>query len=265
MRTIIVDDRQLIVNSVIRLLQRIVPGEEHNGFTDPEEALEFAEENTVDIAFLDVEMPMMNGLELAKELIKLNPVVNIIFITGHTEYAMSAHELYATAYIIKPVTEEALRNALSHLRFRVPMNEEKKIKAQCFGAFEVFFEDKPIKFARNKTKELFAYLIDQRGAMCTLDMIYGNLWPDDPVTESKLSLLRTLIADLRNTLDACGCKDVIVKERTNIGVDVSKIDCDYFKYLDGDPIAVHQFRGDYMTQYSFAEFTRANLQRKFFD
>ena len=93
-------------------------------------------------------------------------------------------------------------------------------------------------------------------------MIIGNLWPDKEPTEGIKSVVRTLTNDLRNSLEAVGAGSVIRKGRDELSVDVTKIDCDYFRLLQGDPIAIHQFRGEYMTQYDFADETRYNLQAK---
>ena len=133
-----------------------------------------------------------------------------------------------------------------------------------FGNFEVFYNDRPVKFARSKTKEMFAYLVDRNGAMCSLDMIYGNLWPEEPVNMSKMSLIRSMLADMKQSFEALGLHDIVLKDRGSIGINVTKIDCDYYKYLKGDNLAANRFRGEYMEQYSFADVTRAELQGKYY-
>ena len=69
------------------------------------DALRIAEKTTFDVALLDIDMPMMDGLTLARKLIALQHNINIIFITGHKEYALEAHELYCSAFLLKPVGE----------------------------------------------------------------------------------------------------------------------------------------------------------------
>lgn len=64
---------------------------------------------------------------------------------------------------------------------------------------------------------------------------------------------------LRKDLEAAGAGDVIVKGWNQWAVDVSKIKCDYYDYLKNDPGAVRQFRGEYMSQYSWAEMTTGEL------
>ena len=54
-------------------------------------------------------------------------------------------------------------------------------------------------------------------------------------------------------------EDVIIKKWNYLAIDVSKIDCDYYKFLDGDAVAVNSYMGEYMANYSWAEMTTANL------
>ncbi len=266
MVTLTVDDRQLVVSLMQTILKRLDPQGLHLGSTLPAEALELAEKNPLDVAFLDVEMPGMNGIELAERLQGRFPLLNVIFITGYQEYMPSAFKLYASGYILKPVTEQAVSEALAHLRYRREELRSNRLSACCFGAFEVYCDGKPVAFSRSKSKELLAYLIDRKGATCSFDMILGNLWPDEPVTSSLKSQLRTIMAELRKTLEELGVGDVLVhQERIGLSVDPNRIDCDYYRFLRGDPVAVHQFRGDYMNQYSFAAETRSGLQRRFME
>lgn len=262
MYTLTVDDRQLIVTSIKTILQRLDPEGVHLGASSGEEALQMALDSPLDAAFLDVQMPGINGITLAKRLQQRYPLINIIFITGYRDYTMDAFELYASGYILKPVSEAKVAAALSHLRYNQTKFTEGLIRARCFGTFEVFRGEEPISFSRSKSKELLAYLIDRNGSACTNDMIIGNLWPDKEPTEGIKSVVRTLTNDLRNSLEAVGAGSVIRKGRDELSVDVTKIDCDYFRLLQGDPIAIHQFRGEYMTQYDFADETRYNLQAK---
>ena len=262
MFTLSVDDRQLVVNAMQRILQRIDPTGSHRTATDAATALSLAEQEPVDVAFLDVEMPGMDGIELAGRLQELYPLVNIIFITGYEEYMPQAFKLFASGYIVKPVTESAVVNALSHLRYRAPQGGERPVRVQCFGNFEVYVQGEPVRFTRSKCKELLAYLIDRQGAICDNDMVMGNLWPDSEPTDSRKSMYRVIVAELAGTLNRLGAGEIIVRDNRGVRVDVNKVECDYYRYLAGDPYALHQYHGEYMTQYELGEVTRANLLQK---
>lgn len=260
MNTMIVDDRIAVVNMMKIQLLRIDPTGEHIGFTDPKQALTSASATVYDIAFLDIEMPNMSGIMLAKELQKINPVINIVFITGHSEYMPNAFELYASDYIMKPITENKLRRTLDNLRHKPINYGNKALKVRCFGSFEVFVNDSPMEFPREKCKELFAYLIDRRGAVCSPDMIIGNLWCDMPADESQKAKLRVTVNDMIKAFAKIGADDVIIRKKNGVAVNASAVDCDYYRWLDGDPSAQRQFLGQYMSQYDFAEETQYNLQ-----
>lgn len=263
MQTMIVDDKSAVVSMLQRILMRVDPEGTHSGYTDAEPALLEAAHTRIDAAFLDIEMPGTDGITLARKLQQMQPLMNIIFITGHPEYMPQAFQIYASDYIMKPVTEKAVVRALSHLRYRtaqVPL--QNGLQVQCFGSFEVFSGGKPLRFSRQKCKELFAYLIDRHGAVCSNDMIIGNLWPDESPTESRKSMVRTIITELARTLRQADAEDVLIRMQGGISVDINRLDCDYYRFLNGDPLAMHAFHGEYMTQYSFAEETRAALQQQ---
>lgn len=144
-----------------------------------------------------------------------------------------------------------------------PPQNPPRLRVQTFGNFGVFWEGLPVHFHRSRTKELFAYLIDRRGVGCTMGELLPILWEGRPDTDGLRSQLRSLIADLRTTLEGLGEGAVVVKQRNLIAVNPALVDCDYYRFLAGEPGAVNAFRGEYMTNYSWAEPTLGALtQRK---
>ena len=139
---------------------------------------------------------------------------------------------------------------------------EKRIRVQTFGNFEVFCNGTPIHFRRSRTKELFAYLIDRRGAGSTMGELVSILWEGRPDSAGVRSQLRSLITDLRGAFRSVGESGVIIKQRDLIAVDPNRVDCDYYHFLAGDRAAVNAFRGEYMSNYSWAEITVGALQQK---
>lgn len=137
-----------------------------------------------------------------------------------------------------------------------------RLRVQTFGNFEVFWKEQPVRFERSKTRELFAYLIDRRGARSTMGELVSVLWEGRPDTAGLRSQLRSLITDLRATFRTLGAEEVVVKGRDYIAVDPSRVDCDYYRYLAGEKAARSAFRGEYMSNYSWAEITVGSLQQK---
>ena len=262
MKTITIDDRISVVNIILRLLKKIDGDGVHIGTTKPQEVISALQAERYDVAFLDIEMPGMNGLQLAQKLQAIDPQLNIIFITAYDEYMSEAFDMYASAYLLKPISEESMRKALDHLRYQI-RNEEKRLRVQCFGSFEVFADNVPVDFHRKKSKEMFAYLIDRRGAVCSYDMIIGNLWGDKSLTDSLKSMERTVQAIMIKDLERYGFRDVIIRNRNGIAVNMERISCDYYDYLQYGKQSRYQFNGEYMTQYEFASETRDNLLRDY--
>ncbi|MBR3752556.1 MAG: hypothetical protein IKK50_05430 [Ruminiclostridium sp.] len=141
-------------------------------------------------------------------------------------------------------------------------NRPARLRVQTFGNFEVFWGEQPVHFRRSRTKELFAYLVDRRGAGSTMGELISVLWEGRPDTGSVRSQLRSLITDLRATFRDLGVEDVIIKGRDYIALDPARVDCDYYRYLAGERAVRAAFRGEYMSNYSWAEITVGSLQQK---
>lgn len=253
MIVLLADDERLALENLNKAVREAAPRAEVHAFRWYEDALEFAQKIPVDVAFLDVEMPGMSGVELARRLKLLHPEVNIIFVTGFGQYRDAAFALHASGYLIKPVTPEKVRAELADLRR--PVKKGKRVRAQTFGNFEVFIDGEPAPFKYKRTKELLAYLIDRRGALCTVGEMVGVLFEDSTGHEAYFKSLRR---DLLDTLDAAGCAAVIAQQWGKLGVVPAQIDCDYFDYLTGRGMALYQ--GEYMSQYSWAEYTNSTLR-----
>lgn len=261
MRILIVDDEKMAKEDLVQTVELLEPDAEIASFDSSEEALEYCEKEKTDVAFLDIEMPGIDGLALADKIVKLQPKVNIIFVTAYSEYSLDAHDIYSSGYLLKPADTKSVRRALDHLRY--PVEEDKKIQIHCFGKFEAFYNGLPVQFRYNKTKELLAYLINVEGAACTNGELLGILWEDKAVSESVKSNLRNLIADLRETLSSLGFSDAVVKSRNSIALCKDAFSCDYYDYLEGKESAIGKFSGEYMEQYSWAETNMIkNIQTK---
>ena len=250
MRVLLVDDERLQLIRLIDVVKKALPeGDEIVSYTNPVLAWEEHKEAPVDIAFLDIEMPVCNGIMLAKRLKSVNPQVNVIFVTAYDEYARDAYKLHASGYVSKPVSLEKVKEELEGLRYPVELPPIKRLQVKCFGNFEIFADGIPVKFSRSKSKELFAYLVDREGAAVNVNEINAILWDED-----KKSYFRNLVADIRATLARVGAEDVFLKRRNECFIDPTKIDCDAYEYRRNNPNAVRLYRGEYMAQYSWAMF-----------
>lgn len=266
MNVIAVDDERNALETLVEAIQEAAPNAEVHDFRNADEALAYAAEHPFDIAFLDIEMRGISGIELAKRLKGLNSQVNIIFVTGYSQYMGDALHLRASGYVMKPTTKEGVQEELENLRNPVKRQTRKRVWAQTFGNFEVFVDSQPLHFKYNRSKEILAYLIDRRGALCTNGELASALWEDESGDLKKAAYLRKLRSDLIHTLENADCADILVVQSGKLGIVPEKIECDYFDWNDGKAYALNAYHGEYMSQFSWSEMTHsaieASLQKK---
>ena len=121
MNIIILDNHKLIITEIRRQVLSVLPTAVCVCFTKQREAIEYVKKHRVDVALLDVDMPGLNGIEVAELMCQINPRLNIIFVTGYPEYALQAFTVPVSDFIVKPVSEDALRASFQKLRF--PLEE----------------------------------------------------------------------------------------------------------------------------------------------
>ena len=117
---IIVDDNKAILSYYLLILEEVVPNAMIAGFNLPQEAIEYAEANQVDLAFLDIELGTASGLDLCRELQKINPCTNVVYLTAYPDYSLDAWDTDASGFMVKPLTPEGIRRQLKKLHFPFP-------------------------------------------------------------------------------------------------------------------------------------------------
>lgn len=262
MNILAVDDEYYALELMKRALEEVAGGSTVYLCRDVRSALDTAMKTKIDVAFLDIHLPEKNGIELALDLKKLNPKVNIVFATGFSEYMKEGIDLRMSGYVLKPVTPEAVRTELENLRNPIEWNPEKRIKILTFGNFDVFIDGNPLKFERKQAKEILAYLVDKRGTSATYTELAAMLWEDEEYDRTKQKNLQVYIASLVKSLNSVGVNDLILKNRQGILVNTKIVDCDYYRFLEGDTKAINSFTGQYMSAYSWAEFTVGYLENQ---
>ena len=262
MNILAVDDEYYALELMKRSLEEVAGGSTVYLCRDVMAALQTANETRIDVAFLDIHMPEKNGIELARDLKMINPKINIVFATGFSEYMKEGIDLRMSGYIMKPVTPEAVKIELENLRNPIEWNTEKRIKILTFGNFDVFVDGAPLKFERKQSKEILAYLIDKRGTSATYAELAAMLWEDEEYDRTKQKNLQVYIASLVKTLHSVDVKDLILKNRQGILVNTKIVDCDYYRFLEGDTRVINSFTGQYMSTYSWAEFTVGYLENQ---
>lgn len=213
MRVIIVDDESDILLDIKDTIQEYEGFEVVGTYTNPLDVLPDIRKSQPECAFLDIEMPGMNGIDLAEKLLELNPKMEIVFITAFNHYATQAFEVNAMDYVLKPVHSTRFEKTIERLRqkqgeIRVVDNIETTIHS--LGCFELLLDGKPIKWNRSKSKELLAYLLHFEGQRKTKYKLCEDLWPEYEPKKALVNL-QTAMCSLRKSLGDIGREDIKIE------------------------------------------------------
>lgn len=253
MKVLALDDERPALTVLKNAIQSAIPDSEIVTFGQPDDALEYISSNPVDAVFCDYIMPSMNGIEFGKRVKTVLPNADIVFVTGYDEYAINAvNTLSPQGYIVKPVSKSKIEAVLGNLH----INEVKSgLYARTFGAFDVFFNGNPVEFKIKKSKELFAYLID-RGGTCTRRELTAVLYEDKDESNA-VRYLTGAVKCLSETLDLLGFPNVFIRHFNSYSVDERLLSSDLYDYRKGN---LNLFNGEYMIQYSWAEYKQESFR-----
>ena len=213
-----------------------------------------------DIAFVDASFGHGRGVDFARDLQRQSKRANVVLVGDTPDQLADGFPPQCSGYVFAPLTGSTICQQLSNTRYPLQLSGSlsakkllpSQIYARCFGTFEVFCEGVPLRTKRQKSKELLACLVCQRGALFSVGDVGAVLWELSPYTSSNQSYLRHLVADLKKSLEAVGAQDMLVKRRGFLGVDPNAFECDYYDFLDRKTDAP-PFVGQFMSQYSWAE------------
>ncbi len=231
LRTILVDDEELSIKRLKKILTECSGMQICNTFSSSLEAYEYIKENKIDVAFLDISMPDMNGMTFSRKLQEIDSSVDVVFITGYDEYAVKAFELDALDYLLKPVTSERLQNTLDKIRKRRRyVQESPSIKVSLFNGFKIcatWYEVREIKLRSPKTEELFAFIMYK--GVTSREEIVDTLWEGFDFDKA-LKNINANIYYIRKALSHYGLADCIRTSKKEIGIDTSRVACDLLEF-----------------------------------
>lgn len=251
MTVIALDDEKPALSLLKKSIAAAIPDADIATFTEPSAALGFIADNKTDAVFCDYNMPGMNGIDFAREVKRQSPVTDIVFVTGYDEYAPAAvNAVCPQGYITKPVSKKKIEDVLGNLHIK---SETAKcgLYIQTFGRFNVLYNGMPVDFKVKKSLELLAYLVSSGGG-CTRRELTAVLY-EDKEEQNAVRYFTDALKCLLSTLESIGCEDILVRKFNSYSVDRSRFSCDLYEYLDGN---VNLFRGEYMSQYEWAEFVQ---------
>jgi len=257
MRAILVDDERLMLKRFARLSAGIPDLHLVGKFESAQEALEYAEENPVELAFLDVAMPGMNGVELAKKLRGIRPDLLIVFVSAYDEYIRESNQIGGDYYVVKPYNRETLEMVMDRIRL-LSHRQRKKLYIQTFGRFVVFCNGEVVPLT-GKAKEILALVVTRRGKEISNEEIYSTIWEGRVYNNVNMNVFHNALRRLRRALKAASLEDLLVSTPRGQMVDTSLFDCDYYAWQDQNMEQRDRFEGEFLSEYSWGECILANL------
>lgn len=301
MNYVLVDDEERALNLLRIMLTRFDGFSKENDhiytFTQPVEALDFIRRTLVDVVFLDIEMPMLNGITLGKQISEELPAPpEIIYVTAFPEYSLDAWDIGAFGYILKPYDPKQISAVLNRVlkyhaaaaesitsaasievktgfgtenhghtppdataeKRNTQMHSNSLPHIRCFPDFELFINKTPVSFKSRKAKELLALLVHYEGNWVPIDKITFCLLENCEEHSSK-NYSRTILYRLKQALAPYHLEQIVESAYGKMRVHTEQFTCDYYDYLQGQ---TELFQGDYMGEYPWAETTRAAMWTK---
>lgn len=219
---------------------------------------------------VDLDSPYCDDLRLIKILKTLNSNIEIIFMSTDGRYAIEAFSFNVAGYLIKPIEEDKLIEAISKMKDRWLQNKKSEIFIRTFGTFEIVIKGRPLHWRNSKTKELLSFLVDSRGNSVSSEKIQKTLWPD---MENASATFHTTLHHLRQLLKRNKIEFILECSRGSQRVNAELFKCDFYEFEKEVEIATRQsyqnafelYKGHYLENnaYSWSHFNKVRLEMLF--
>lgn len=231
-KCIIVEDEWYNLEEISRLIQNTGIIKVKKKYQNPLKALDEILDVCPQVAFIDIEMPEIDGITLAERLLEKNPEIIIVFITAFNQYAVQAFELNALDYIMKPINVERFNKMIQRLQREIKLKASlaaSTLKIKCFDRLEVSIGGSKVKWQRAKAEEVFAYLLMNNDEYVSKDIIIENLWPGYDYSKAA-AILQTAVCKIRNVLSKVENEVSIDYSRGMYCLTVKSFVCDYIEF-----------------------------------
>lgn len=258
MKILIIDSSSASQNRLRPIILELFPGAEIITIRNTADYGSLREKSTIDIAFIEAGPEGTPGVGLAAALRTEACRCNIIFMSKYKVDAAYAMSVHPSGFLKKPFTKHDVIRELSDLRYPEEALKEdtNRLKVLTFGSFVVYKgENELLRFSRSKSKEIFAYLIDQFGYTVTSTDIARDVFERTLLDNQTSKNISKYVSCLQKDLAEAGFPDALIKQNRSLQVNKSRIDCDLFKALDGNSTALESFKGEYLQEYSWAEYS----------
>lgn len=257
MRAILVDDEPIMLKSFMRNSAGISEMNVVAQFQNAEDALAFAEENTFELALLDVQLPQMNGIELAVKLRETHPDLLVVFISAYDEYVRDSNQIGGDYYIVKPYKKETIEMMVKKMSL-LCARLQKDVYLQMFGKFNVLYKGVPLQM-HGKTKEILALIACRRGKEISNEEIYSTVWEGREYSNEHMKTYYNAMKRLKGILAEAGIADLLHSTPHGQMLNTELCDCDYFAWQDKNPDSRVRFEGEFLSEYTWGEYILAGL------
>lgn len=258
MKAILVSGDGIFRNFLCSLFVNIKGVESVREFDDPALALEYARNNLIAFAVLDIETLQMQKLDLDMELKRLH--TNIVLIYFHSAQCQVLEPMrFRGDYSIMISFNRA--DVMDMMRKVKRLEERQRIRVVMFGRFQFFVSGQLVYFANAKAKELLALCLDHRGGEVSMEEAVDKLWPDRVYDDKVKKLYRKAVTSLQATLRGVGAEKIFITRRGACYVKIGDIECDYYRFLENRDRDNCLYDGSYLFDYEWGEETLALLER----
>ncbi|MBQ9520719.1 MAG: response regulator [Acholeplasmatales bacterium] len=250
MKVICLDDEKIILQGMIINCKKVEAITEVIGFNTFKQLTDYLKDNTADVIFSDINMPDVNGIDVAKYLRENHPEINVVFTTGYTEYTNQAIRASAKGYLLKPISKEMIEEQINY--FLEDNEITKRVVVQSFGNFDIKVDGKPLALS-SKAKEVLAYLVDRNGSAVNRKELAAVVYEDDAYSRTIQSYITKNFAELKKVLEEHNIGDLLLSDANTYAINTKLITCDSYEYLKGNKKYKNSYHGEYMIQYPWGD------------
>lgn len=167
MKAVIIDDERLAVEELSRLLELNPSIEDYEGFIDGKAGLKFIIDQEPDIAFVDINMPLVNGTVIAGEIKGRHLKTRVIFVTAYDDYAVEAFQLEVYDYILKPISQHRINRSIRRVEEHFSLTREVKVKDTSHKKRFAAWVQGSIKLI--STEEIIYFEVENKKTMVIID------------------------------------------------------------------------------------------------
>ncbi|OBZ08386.1 hypothetical protein A8L34_24045 [Bacillus sp. FJAT-27264] len=242
MKIVLIDDEKAMHLIMKRMLNKLGEADVVGAFLNTAAAEEYLNDHDVDIVFMDIHMPQESGLMFAQRLRDRGSKIKLVFVTSHTEYALSAFDVYAYDYIVKPVVLERIQRTVQRALVEAQQKQDSSesladpavhIQINCLGRMEMKSAQNTIlKWKTSKSAELCGYLLLHHGSLVSRSKLIEDIFREMPLKNAE-TYLNTTAYQLRRLLGENGLKGSLFSDGNHYALNLPSADVDLFRFEEG--------------------------------